>query len=198
MQIINKYYLFSPLLKAVFLCFILAISCKSTEKFKENPEKSSYEFNCSGSDYVATADYFRVHKIGESVDQATSMRKAIQKGQEAIAVSIKTKLEKSIEKYLTIQNLQNDDFLKKQVNTLTSEVSDELIEKVNIICEESILTKNGMYKTSIVLELSANEVLNGLQKEISNNTQFQIKINTAEFKRLFEQEMEKKLNVPIN
>jgi len=177
---------------------MIAISCKSTDRIKENPEKTTYEFNCSGSDYLATADYFRTHKIGQSIDQPTSMRKAIQKGQEAIAVSIKTILEKSIESYLTTQDIQHDDILKKQVNRLTSEVSNELMEKVNVICEESMLTKNGMHKTYIVLELTANEVLNELQKQMSQNTQFQIKINAAELKRLFEQEMEKKLNVPIN
>jgi hypothetical protein len=197
MLFLNRHHICNCIFYIGLLCCIVAVSCKSTEKVKENQNDSAYKFHCADSNYFQNADYFRIHKIGESVDQPTSMKKAIQMAQEELAESIISKLGAAIETYINEKGLRNDEIMKEQIFALSYPVSDASINKVNIICEESIKTLNGLYKTYIVLEISVKEVLNELQKTISQNRQFQVKINAAEFKRIFQSEMSKKINEQI-
>jgi hypothetical protein len=180
------------------LCLEITVGCKSSEKIKEPPAIVVYEFQCSGSDYIQTRDYYRVHKIGESVDQPTSMKKAIQKAQKELARSIKSTLNGAIENYFHTNRIIYDDLLRDRVILLTDIVGDESVQKVNIICEETIKTLNGLYRTYVVLELSVNEVLNELQKKASQNNQFQSNVNYSEFKKFLELEMNKSPNKPVN
>jgi len=197
MLLLNRYHICNWIFYIGLLCFIVAGSCKSTEKVKDNQNETAYDFHCADSDYLQNADYFRIHKIGESVDQPTSMKKAIQLAQLELAESILSKLDAAIEKYISGKGLRNDEIMKEQIFALTYPVSEESIKEVNIVCEETIKTLNGLYKTYVVLEISVKEVLNELQKKISQNRQFQVKINASEFKKIFELEMNKKLNEQI-
>lgn len=197
MLFLNKYHSVNWIFYVGCLCILITGSCKSTEKVKENQNESAYIFHCADSGYFQNADYFRIHKIGESVNQPTSMKKAIQMAQQELAESIISKLGAAIETYINEKGLRNDEIMKEQIFSLTYPVSEASIIKVNIICEESIKTLNGLYKTYIVLEISVKEVLNELQKTISQNRQFQVKINAAEFKRIFQSEMSKKINEQI-
>lgn len=194
MLFISKYRGYYRYFYLVSLCFVFAGGCKSTEKLKENPGETVYEFHCSASEYLPTIDYFRIHIIGESVDQATSMRKAIHSGQQNLAESIKSVLSRAIENYVSIKGLHIDELMKKQIDSLTEPVGNQAINKVNVICEETIKTLDGLYQTYVVLEISANEVLNEMQKNLLQNTQFQTKIDVSEFKKIFELEMSKQLN----
>lgn len=180
------------------ICLIIVGGCKSKEKIITNSDESLYEFNCSGSEYLPTSDYFRVHKIGESVDQTTSMKKAIQMAQQELAGSIKSTLNGAIKNYISNKGLHYDELMKEQIAAVTDPVGNESVHKVNLICEETIKTMNGLYKTYVVLEISANEVLNELQKNLSQNNQFQVNIDVSEFKKIFELEMNKKVNTIIN
>lgn len=198
MMLFDKYrgsYWFIYLL---FLYILLAGSCKSTEKAKEDPAETKYEFHCSESDYLQSGDNFRVHKIGESVDQPTSLKKGIKMAQQDMAGSIETSLNKTIEHYLSSNGLQIDETVKDQIAAITKPIGEELIEKVNVICEESIKTLNGLYRTYVVLEISANEVLNELEKKMKDNTLLEVSVNSAEFKEMFEHQMNKNIQKQEN
>lgn len=180
------------------ICLIIVGGCKSKEKIITNSDESLYEFYCSGSEYLPTSDYFRVHEIGESVDQSTSMKRAIQMAQQELAGSIKSTLNGAIKNYISTKGLDYDELMKEQIAAVTDPVGNESVHKVNLICEETIKTMNGLYKTYVVLEISTNEVLNELRKNLSQYNQFQVNIDVSEFKKIFELEMNKKVNTLIN
>lgn len=197
MLLVSKYQSFSWFICLLFLSLVFTVSCKSKEKLKDIVKETPNVFHCSGSDYLQNADFFRIDKIGESVDQPTSMKKAIQLAQQELAESIISILNVSIENYITTQGLHNDELMKEQIFALTYPVSEASINKVNIICEESIKTLNGLYKTYVVLEISVKEVLNELQKTMAQNKQFQVRINASEFKKIFQSNMNKRINEQI-
>ena len=161
-------------------------------------EEPSYKFHCSESEYLQNSDYFRVHKIGESVDQPTSMKNSIQLAQQELAGNIKSSLNAAIENYFHTNRILYDEMLREYIIKMTDLVGEESVLKVNIICEETLKTLNGLYRTYVVLEISANEVMNELQKKASQNTQFQNKVNHSEFKIFLEQEMNKSITKTVN
>ncbi len=193
MLFLNKYHSANWLLYIGCFYILIAGGCKSTEKVKEDPAEAKYEFQCSGEDYIQSSENFRVHYIGESVDQPTSMKKGIQFAQQELAGSIKTVLNKTIENYLTNDGLPIDEAVKDTIVAITGPIGEELIERVNVICEESIKTLNGLYRTYVVLEISANEVLDELEKKMKENAQFQVDIHSPKFKEIFEHQMNKNL-----
>lgn len=190
---LHKYRISVWFIYFTILCFIIGGGCKSTERVKEKNEDIEYEFLCSASDYVQTSDFFRVHQIGESVDQPTSMKKGIQKAQQKLAGSITTALDKTFESYIVKDGIPLDDSMKEEIFAVTKPIGEELIEKVNIICEESIKTLNGLYRTYIVIEISADEVLSELDKKMKENTQLKVPVNSREFREIFEHHLSKSI-----
>ena len=198
MLLFNKYRGSSWIVYFLLLNFILISGCKSTEKAKEIPDETVYEFHCSDSDYLQTIDYFRVHKIGESVDQPTSMRNAIQLAQNELAGLIESTLKVAIENYFHTNRILYDELLREHTAGIVKSVGEESVHKVNIICEESIKTLNGLYKTYIVLEISVVEIFNELEKQTSGSKRLHVEVNRAEFKKFVEVEMKKSISKPIN
>jgi len=180
------------------LCLVLVWGCKSSEKITIVTDKSAYKFYCSDSAYRSTSEYIRWHKIGNSVDQATSLRKAIQMAQLEMVGSLKSALRHSMESYISTKGSQYDEYMKKQVAEVSDKVSKELTQKVNIVCEETNKTRDGLYQTYIVIEISGIDVFTELQHYLSQNTQFKIKINPVEFKKIFERELKNMSEKQIN
>lgn len=198
MLFINKYSLHQWFLFLVLLCSIVAGSCKSNQKVKESNKEAINEFRCSGSEYLPTIDYFRIHQIGESIDQPTSMRKAIKRAQREMAKIINSTLNEVLKDYMVSKGVIYNETMKDQLDAISEAVGNESTQKVNIICEETIKTLNGLYKTSVVLEISTNDVLKEARKKISENFKFQVNINVSEFRNIFEKQMNKTLNKPIS
>jgi len=194
----NKYRGSSWLVYFLLLTFILVGGCKSIEKAKEIPDETVYEFHCSDPDYIQTSDYFRVHKIGESVDQPTSMKNGIQLAQKELAGVIESTLNGAIENYFHTNRILYDELLREQTSKIIMLVGEESVHKVNIICEESIKTLNGLFKTYIVLEISTAEIFNELEKQSAETERLQLEVNRSEFKEFVELEMNKSITKPIN
>lgn len=193
MMSFDKYRISNWVKFSLFLCFLIGGGCKSTEKVKEGPTEIKYEFQCSQEEYIQNRENFRVFNIGESVDKPTSMKKGIQVAQQELSGSIKIVLNKTIESYLAKDGLQIDQIMKDSIIAITEPIGEELIERVNVICEESIKTLNGLYRTYVVLEISAYEVLDELKKKMEGNNQFQVDFIAPEFKEIFENQMDKTL-----
>jgi hypothetical protein len=177
---------------------MLVGGCKTTEKAKEIPDETVYEFHCSDSDYLQTSDFFRVHKIGESVHQSTSMKNAIQLAQQELAGVIESTLNGAIENYFHTNRILYDELLREHTNRIITLVGEESIHKVNIICEESIKTLNGLFKTYVVLEISVIEIFNELEKQTTASERLHVEVNRSEFKKFVELEMNKSIAKPIN
>jgi hypothetical protein len=163
----------------------LFVGCKSAEKQKTDVTDPAIGFYCADSEFSPTVDYFRQHEIGKSVDQTTAMKKAIRLAQNELGESIYSTLFDAIEKYLVHQQMSYNKSMEKEIADFSTQLSEEMVENVNIICEETVQSKNGMYFTYIVIEISTAEVLQKVQRLGSQSSLLNFDIDAEKFRNTF-------------
>ena len=176
---------------ATMLVFIIIGGCKSKEKAVKDPGETLIEVYCSGPDYQANSEYFRANQVGESLDQATAKKKALSNARADLASSVETTIKGVVDNYVNSRELNNTEEVEERFESLTREVINQKLTGVKTICEKTTKTDDGNYKTYIAIELAGDELMNSMNERLSNDAKLKIDYDYEQFKKTFEEEMNK-------
>lgn len=169
-------------------------ACKSKKKV-EQPKVPEGEVEviipCSGPEYFTNDKVFRANNLGESMDQATSKKRAMSNARADLAQSINTQVKGVIDNYVNSREMNNREEVGERYESLMREVVDQRLSGVRTICEKMMKTATGNYKTYVAIELSAQDLLSAYNERLSNDERLRIDYDYEKFKETFEKEMEK-------
>ncbi len=149
---------------------------------------------CSGSEFFSDKKFFRSNSVGESMDQATSKKKAMINAKGDLASFINTTIKSTIDNYVNSRETNNREDLQKRLEGLTREVVDQEMAGIKVICEKLTKTQNANYKTYLALELNGEDLVKAIQKRLSGDEKLRNDYDYEKFKATFDKEMEKLQN----
>ncbi|HNA32896.1 MAG TPA: hypothetical protein PKH36_03890 [Flavobacteriales bacterium] len=158
------------------------------------PPSGETEVNvlCSGPEFFTNDKVFRANNLGESMDQATSKKKALANARADLASAIQTQIKGVIDNYVNSRELNNKEEVAERFEGLTREVIDQKLVGVKTICEKQVVVNaTGNYKTYVAIELSAQDLLAAYNERLSKDERLRIDYDYEKFKETFDKEMEK-------
>lgn len=170
-------------------------ACKSKKKVAAAaPPGGETEIKvlCSGPEFFTDNKVFRANALGESMDQATSKKKALANARAQMASDINTQLKGVIDNYVNSREVNNKEEVLERFEGLTREVVDQKLTGVRTICEKQVtVNATGNYKTYIAIELSAQDLLAAYNERLSKDDRLRVDYDYEKFKETFDMEMEK-------
>lgn len=171
-------------------------ACKSKKKAAEATPPPSGEtevkVECSGPEYFTNDKVFRANNLGESMDQATSKKKALANARADLASAINTQLKGVIDNYVNSRELNNKEEVAERFEGLTREVLDQRLAGTKTICEKVMkVNATGNFKTYVAIELSAQDLLAAYNERLSSDERLRIDYDYEKFKETFDAEMNK-------
>lgn len=174
------------------LAGIIMIGCKGKEKLPKG--ETEINIPCSGSDYFTNNKFFRANSLGESIDLATSKKRALANARGELAASIETTVKAVTDNYVNSREFNNKEEIEERFEQLNREVVNQNLQGIKTICEQQVKTAEGTYKTYIAIELSADELVSSYNERLSQDERLKIDYDYEKFKQTFEAEMEKMAN----
>jgi hypothetical protein len=181
----------SIIMLTVLGTLVVLSSCKSKEKVAAAPGETIIDVPCAGPEFYTNAEYFRASQIGESLDQATAKKKAMSNARADLASAIETTIKGVVDNYVNSRELNNKEEVEERFESLTREVINQKLNGVRTICEKTAKTDNGNYKTYVAIELAGDELMNSMNDRLSNDAKLKIDYDYEQFKKTFNEEMQK-------
>jgi len=170
-------------------------ACKKKKEVVNTPPPSGeteVKVECSGPEYFTNDKVFRANNLGESMDQATSKKKALANARADLASAINTQIKGVIDNYVNSREMNNKEEVAERFEGLTREVVDQKLTGTKTICEKVMkVNATGNFKTYVAIELSAQELLAAYNERLSTDERLRIDYDYEKFKETFEKEMEK-------
>jgi hypothetical protein len=170
-------------------------SCKSKKKAEVITPSSEGEIEvklyCSGDEYFSTAEVFRANAVGESMDQNTAKRKALNEARTQLASSIQTTIKATTDNYVNSREFNNKEEVLERFESLSREVVNQQLNGTRTICERLTKTPQGTFKSYVARELGGEEFLKSMNDRLSKDERLRIDYDYEKFKETFDKEMEK-------
>jgi len=185
----------TPLTVLVLGLLLVAGACKSKKQPEVITPSSEGEVEvklyCSGAEYFSTKESFRSNAVGESMDQNTSKRKALNEARTQLAASINTTIKATVDNYVNSREFNNKEEVLERFESLSREVVNQKLTGTRTICEKLTKTTSGTYKTYIAIELGGSDVIASMNEQLSKDERLRIDYDYQKFKDTFDKEMEK-------
>ena len=107
-----------------------------------------------------------------------------------LAAAIETRVKAVIDNYFSSYTTGDAIQDAERYEGLSREVINQELSGIRTICEQFTKTKDGTYKAYVAIELAGEEILNGMQKRISDDEKLKIDFQYEKFKKEFEKEMD--------
>lgn len=184
--------------KFLFILSAIALigttACKSKKKKEESkmPQgEVEVKVLCSGPEFQSDGKVFRANAVGESMDQATSKKRALANARADLASAINTTIKGTIDNYVSSREMNNREEISERFESLTREIINQRLVGTRIICERLTKTPNNNFKTYIAIELSGGDLVNSMNERLSRDERLRNDYDYERFKETFEREMEK-------
>lgn len=185
----------TPLTILALGLLLVAGACKSKKQPEVITPSSEGEIEvklyCSGAEYFSTKEAFRANAVGESMDQNTSKRKALNEARTQLAASINTTIKATVDNYVNSREFNNKEEVVERFESLSREVVNQKLTGTRTICEKLTKTTSGTYKTYIAIELGGSDVIASMNEQLSKDERLRIDYDYQKFKETFDKEMEK-------
>lgn len=172
------------------------VACKSKEKTVAKEVKSRGEVEiieyCSGEEYFSNAKFFRATATGESIDRETAKKKARSNAMSELGKSINATMKIVGDNYVNSTEFNNKEEVTETFNELARTVVEEQIMGAVKICDKlTQKSDDGKYVSYIALELSGQKIAEKYHEGLSKNEKIKAEYNYENFKKTFEEEMNK-------
>ncbi|MCT4589025.1 MAG: hypothetical protein N4A71_14480 [Carboxylicivirga sp.] len=167
-------------------------SCKSKEKVTTNSEVGTILENMPCED-AGRSDkkFFRASAMATSSDLSLAEEKALLNAKQRLVTLISSNTKSVTDRYVNEREFGDASEFEQKFENLTREVADETISNVVVACQKKSVLANGKYRGFVAVEVSKEDVLNGINNKISNNQKLQVDYDKAKFEEIFNQEMQK-------
>mgnify|MGYP003574746576 CR=1 FL=1 len=166
-------------------------SCKGKKEAPAPEGEVLVNTYCSGPEYFSNSEFFRANAVGESLDQMTSKKKALNNAKAELAGAINTTIKATIDNYVNSRELNNKEEVEERFEGLTREVVNQKLNGVKTICEKQTKTPEGKYKTYLAIELSGSDLATEINESLSKDERLKIDYDYEKFKETFDAEMSK-------
>ena len=168
------------LTKIFFLVLLAgAVGMSSCGKKTSSALGEAIEVPCD--EYRTDKAAFRATGSGISQDLRTAEDKALLTARQRLATSITTTLKSVTDRY------------EEKFENLTREVTNQELNNVATICNKKF-QKDGKYNVYVAIEVKKDELLQKIEKQISNDQKLQIDYDKMKFEQIFNQEMDDMAN----
>lgn len=175
----------------LMLAALVATGCKKNKEVQAPDGEVLITEYCAGPEYFTNDEFFRSNGLGESMDQATARRKAMNDARGALASSISTTIKATTDNYVNSREFNNKEEVQERFEGLTREVVNQQLNGVKTICQKAVkVTASGNFKYYVALELSGEELLGAMNERLSKDERLRIDYDYEQFKKTFEQEMQ--------
>lgn len=184
----NNSLLFVSLVLSLFLGMA---GCKSKEKVTAKSEIGDIieELPCEDKGR-SDKNYFRASAMSTSSDLSLAKEKALLLAKQRLVTLINSNTKSVTDRYVNEREVSDAAEFEQKFENMTREVADETINNIVVICEKASVTKDGKYHGFVAIEVSRDDVLNGLDRRISNDDKLQLDYDKQKFQEIFEEEME--------
>lgn len=183
-------------LLGVALLTIVAVvglnSCKSKEKVSTNSEVGTVLENMPCEDKGRSdKNFFRASAMATSSDLSLAKEKALLNAKQRLVTLINSNTKSVTDRYVNEREFGDASEFEQKFENLTREVADETISNIVVACEKASVLDNGKYRGFVAIEVSKEDILNGISKKLSGNQKLQVDYDKAKFEEIFNQEMQK-------
>jgi hypothetical protein len=170
------------------------IGCKKTEKLAKG--EVEVIIPCSGSDYFTNKSFFRANSMGESSDQNVAKKKSMDNARAELAASIEATVKTVTDNYVNSREFNNKEDLEERFEQLNRTIVNQTLSGIKMICEKNVQTDGGKgnYRTYVAIELSASDIVQKYNENLSKDERLKIDYDYEKFKETFDKEMDKMSN----
>ncbi len=166
-------------------------SCKSTKDITKSKDVTEIKVPLSGKEYRSNKKFFRAKSSGRSVNMAVAKKIAIVNAKAEIAGLIRTKVKVVTVDYTKQRTVSNAIEFGNTLDDETRLLVNEELKSVAIIGEKILQLKDGSYQYWVAIEISKDDIMNGINNKISKDKKLQLDYDKHKFKQVFDKEMEK-------
>nr|WP_319401514.1 hypothetical protein [uncultured Carboxylicivirga sp.] len=168
------------------------VSCKSKEKVSTNSEVGTILENMPCEDKGRSdKNYFRASAMATSSDLSLAKEKALLNAKQRIVTLINSNTKSVTDRYVNEREFGDASEFESKFENLTREVADETISNIVVACEKASVLANGKYRGFVAIEVSKEEIMNGIDNKLSSNQKLQVDYDKKKFEEIFNQEMQK-------
>jgi hypothetical protein len=181
---------------SIFLFALTAAVMVGCKGKKETLQKGEKEVNipCSGPDYFTNKSFFRANSLGESSDLVVSKKKAMDNARAELAAAIQSTVKTVTDNYVNSREFNNKEDLEERFEQLNRTIVDQTLSGIKMICEKQVQTEKGGYRTYVAIELSASDIVQKYNENLSKDERLKIDYDYEKFKETFDKEMDKMSN----
>jgi len=165
--------------------------CKSTKSIAEITKAEEIEIPLSEKKYQTDKDFFRAVQSGLSPDLSTAKKIAIQNAKTELASNVQAIIKAVTDNYTNQRTVGNKQEFENKFEELSRQVTNQKLTNLKIIGEKTFREKDNRYSYWVAIEMPKEELINGLNMEISKDKQLQLDFDKYQYKKILEQEMEK-------
>lgn len=167
-------------------------SCKSKEKVSTNSEVGTVLENMPCEDKGRSdKNYFRASGMATSSDLSLAKEKALLNAKQRLVTLINSNTKSVTDRYVNEREFGDAAEFEQKFENLTREVADETISNIVVACEKASVLDNGKYRGFVAIEVSKEDLLNGINNKLTKNQALQVDYDKKKFEEIFNQEMEK-------
>lgn len=179
------------------LVFILSLgfsSCKSKKavtKAASNNEIGTIleEMPCEDAGR-SDKNFFRATSMATSSDLQLAKEKALILAKQRLTTLINSTTKTVTERYANEREIGDAGEFEQSFENMTREVAEETLNNIVVTCEKASVLDNKRYRAFVAIEVAKDDILNGLSRQISNNSKLQLDFDRSKFEETYNQEME--------
>lgn len=168
-------------------------ACKSKQKTvssKSEVGKILEDLPCEDKG-KSDKNYFRASSMATSSDLQLSKEKALLAAKQRLVTLINSNTKSVTDRYVNEREFTNASEFEAKFENLTREVADETLNNLVVTCEKSSVMDDKKYRTFIAIEVSKEDIMNGIDRKLSSNEKLQVDYDKKKFEEIFNQEMDK-------
>ena len=165
--------------------------CGGPKKVGEDTGAVEIQVPFSGKEYQSNKEFFRSTQSGKSPDLSTAKKIALNNAKSEVAGLINTTIKTVTDNYTNQRSVTDAQDFENKFETMTREVVNQNLNDISIIGEKIFKQKNNTYEYWIVIEISKEAILNGINSKVSANQKLQIDYDKKKFEEVYNAEMSK-------
>ena len=167
----------------------LLVSCSSAKQVARNTTPDGMvEQNLPFSEakYRSDATAYRAVQSGVSTEMSMAKKIAIQNARQEIAAAVQTDLSSVIENYTNSRQLPSEEIpsYERHMTELAYSVVEQTLSGITLVKES-----NGAYRHFVCLELSKEDMKNGILERLKKDEKLASDFEFDEFKKIYEQKL---------
>ena len=179
------------------LTVLFFASCSSSKKVAETTPtgETRKEMKIPCEEYNEnTKDAFRATASASSPNHQFAKDKAMGLARNALAQKIEISVQSLFDNYANQYDVNNEQEFKEKTQAITRQVTDQVLNGLNAICQKDFTLSSGKYEVWIALEMPIENVGKSIYDKVSDDEKIRLDYDYEKFKDELQKEIEKKRN----